>query len=50
MQFGGQSEQQLLNAAKTEFEHIQPEIGKNFDKLEVCRTVIMLVGRLTCVN
>jgi len=37
MQFGEQSEQQLLDAAEAAFQHIQPAIGKKYDKLEVCR-------------
>ena len=36
-QFGGQSEQQLLDAAETVFQRVQPDIGKKFDKLEVCK-------------
>jgi len=36
VRFGEQSEQQLLDAAETAFQHVQPDIAKKFDKLEVC--------------
>lgn len=35
VRFGEQSEQQLLDAAETAFQHVQPDIAKKFDKLEV---------------